>query len=131
MRLLLDTHVAIWAILDDPRLTLAGRALIIDPSNTVVVSVASIWEIAIKHALARTGANAMPLAGDEALADFRASGYDILAITAEHATAVSSLPAHHADPFDRLLVAQASVETLRLVTADRRVAAYDLSTVML
>jgi PIN domain nuclease of toxin-antitoxin system len=125
VRLLLDTHIALWALLDDPRLSADARALIGDPSNIVSVSVVSVWEITIKHALARGQPGDMPMPGSVALGYFRAAGYDILSITAAHAVAVETLPALHADPFDRLLVAQAHVDSLKLLTADRHVAAYD------
>ncbi|MEQ1695035.1 MAG: type II toxin-antitoxin system VapC family toxin [Hyphomicrobiaceae bacterium] len=131
MRLLLDTHIALWALLDDPRLSREARALILDPSNTVTVSVVSVWEITIKHALARGQAGAMPMPGSAALGFFRVAGYEILPLTAAHAVAIETLPAFHSDPFDRLLVAQAHVESLRLLTADRQVASYDPGIVLL
>jgi PIN domain nuclease of toxin-antitoxin system len=124
VRLLLDTHIALWALVDDQRLPLRARALIADPANTVVVSAASIWEIAVKHALGRGGPNAMPLSGAQALSYCREAGYDLLPITPEHATAVEGLPPVHADPFDRVLIAQALAETLRLLTHDDALAAY-------
>ena len=124
MRLLLDTHVALWAITDHPRLPASIRALIADPANTIVVSAASLWEIAIKHGLARGGPNDMPLSGDQALSFFRQAGYQLLAIAPEHVIAVEQLPAHHTDPFDRLLVAQALSEPLRLVSHDPAIARY-------
>ncbi len=124
MRLLLDTHIALWAITDSPRLHTAARDLIMAPDNVIHVSAASLWEIAIKHALKRRGASAMPISATEAHGYFRAAGYAPLAITAEHAVAVESLPAHHADPFDRMLIAQARTEPLRLVTQDAELAAY-------
>ena len=123
MRLMLDTHVAIWAIIDDARLSAKARTLIASPANAVVASVAAIWEIAIKQILGRA-ANDMPVSGRDALDFFRRAGFEILPVLAEHAVAAAELPLHHGDPFDRLLVAQATVEKLRLVTADRRVAAY-------
>lgn len=125
MRLLLDTHIALWALLDDPRLSGEACALISDPSNTITVSVVSVWEITIKHALSRGRAGDMPLSGSAALGYFRLAGYDVLPISAAHVVAVEALPAIHSDPFDRLLVAQAHSESLRLITADRQVAAYD------
>ncbi|ASM78605.1 twitching motility protein PilT [Vitreoscilla filiformis] len=121
MNLLLDTHVALWAITDSPRLPPQARALIAAPRTTVWVSVASLWEIAIKHSLGRGD---MPVSGQEALQYFQASGYRLLAIEAEHAVAVAGLPPHHQDPFDRLLVAQALTEPMRLMTHDAHVAAY-------
>jgi PIN domain nuclease of toxin-antitoxin system len=124
LRLLLDTHVALWAITDDARLPANIRDLIADAQNSVQVSAASIWEIAIKHGLARGSRNDMPISGAEAAHFFRASGYGLLAISADHAAAVEALPPLHSDPFDRLLVAQALTEPLKLITHDAKVAAY-------
>ncbi len=124
MRLLLDTHVALWAISDDETLPPAIRDLIADPANEVFVSAVCVWEIAIKHALSRGAANDMPISGHEALSYFRAAGYESLDVSPEHAAGVERLPRLHADPFDRLLVAQALSEPLRLITRDKAVAAY-------
>jgi len=119
--LLLDTHVVLWALTDDPRLSQRARALIEDPANDVLVSAASVWEIAIKHALGRGD---MPISGDQALDWFRQAGYQLLPIAPEHAAAVEHLPDHHRDPFDRLLVSQAIAEPLRLLTHDPLVLRY-------
>ncbi|MDH0425415.1 type II toxin-antitoxin system VapC family toxin [Stutzerimonas stutzeri] len=121
MNLLLDTHVALWAITDSPRLPAKARELIAAPRNTVWVSTASLWEITIKHSLGRGD---MPVSGHEALGYFQQAGYRLLAVEAEHAVAVGELPHHHADPFDRLLVAQARMEPMRLLTHDTLVARY-------
>ena len=121
MRVLLDTHIALWAITDDPRLSAAARACITEPVNEIAVSAAVIWEIAIKHALGKEG---MPIAAPEAYHWFLASGYRELAITAQHAVTVGSLPPIHTDPFDRILVAQALSEPMRLLTHDERIARY-------
>lgn len=125
MRLLLDTHIALWAIADDPKLPAKARVLIADTDNTIAVSAASVWEIAIKHALTKRGANRMPISGTQALKYFQASGYDMLPVTATHAAAVERLKPRHADPFDRLLVAQALSEPMRLLTHDKQVADYN------
>ena len=122
MNILLDTHVAIWALLVPERLTNSVRSLIADADNLVHVSAASIWEIAIKRALRR--ASAPPFSAHVAVASFREAGFVLLDVTSEHAIAVETLPRLHADPFDRLLVAQALTEPLRLVTRDPKVAAY-------
>jgi len=124
MRLLLDTHIALWAITDDPRLAVAARALILEPANTLFVSAASVWEIAIKHALGQGRADAMPIGGKEARAYFAQAGFESLAISDTHAAALDALDPHHSDPFDRLLIAQAQVEPMHLITADRKLAAY-------
>lgn len=122
MNLLLDTHVALWAILDSPRLSETARALILSPKSTVWISAATIWEISIKHALGRGD---MPVNGDTALAWFRGSGYRFLPVEPEHAAAVGDLPLHHADPFDRILITQAIYEPMRLLTSDSIVARYN------
>ncbi len=127
MKLLLDTHIALWAISDDPRLSEAARTLITAPENEIFVSAASIWEISIKHGLTRSN---MPISGREALTYFSESGYRLLAITPEHAASIETLPSLHTDPFDRMLVAQALYEPLRLVTHDTQVAQYN-DTIML
>jgi PIN domain nuclease of toxin-antitoxin system len=121
LNLLLDTHVALWAITDSPKLTRKAQELILSPTTTVWVSVASIWEIAIKHALGRGD---MPVSGKEALRYFGESGYRLLAIEAEHTVAVEGLARHHQDPFDRILIAQALSEPMRLMTNDVLVARY-------
>lgn len=121
MNLLLDTHVALWAITDSPKLSLKARELIQSPKATVWISAASVWEIAIKHAIGRGD---MPVSSQDAVRYFRESGYRFLAIEPEHAVAVEDLAAHHQDPFDRLLVAQALVEPMRLITRDPLVALY-------
>lgn len=121
MRLLLDTHIAIWALVADRRLSARARKLINDTDNVVFVSAASIWEIAIKHPLGRSG---LPFSAGDALRYFDQAGYAFLPIRAEHAAAVESLPPIHRDPFDRLLIAQAFAEPLRLLTHDALVAGY-------
>ena len=127
MRLLLDTHVALWAITDSLSLLPKAREMIADPANTVVVSAASIWEISIKRALARGTPTDMPVSGAEAAEYFRSAGYILLSISPEHAAAVEQLPHLHADPFDRILVAQSLAESLFLITHDSKVAAYSAS----
>ena len=122
MRLLLDTHIALWAILDDARLPKSAADLIADPGNTVSVIAVSVWEISIKHGLDRL--IDMPVSGPQALAFFRAAGYEMLAISTEHAAAVQSLPDLHRDLCDRLIVAQALTEPLILLTSDAVVAEY-------
>jgi len=128
LNLLLDTHVALWAITDDPKLSVKARELIMASRSTVWVSVVSLWEISIKHGLGRGD---MPISGQEALNYFRQAGYSILAIEAEHTVAVEELPSHHQDPFDRLLVAQALVEPMRLITHDANVARYSDSVIFI
>jgi PIN domain nuclease of toxin-antitoxin system len=123
MKILLDTQVAIWALTDTKRLSAQAIALIGDETNDVFVSAVSVWEIAIKFALRkRTGVP--PFSGAVALDAFHAAGYRMLNVTPQHAAAVETLPNLHADPFDRMLVAQALHEPLRLLTADAALARY-------
>ena len=128
MNLLLDTHVALWAITDSPKLTQAARTLLQSPKAYLWVSTASLWEISIKHALGKGG---MPISGADALAYFRESGYGLLNIEPEHAVAVETLPTHHQDPFDRILIAQAMVEPMRLVTHDATIGLYSDAVILI
>jgi PIN domain nuclease of toxin-antitoxin system len=121
VNVLLDTHVALWAITDSPRLSARARELIQAANTTTWISTATVWEIAIKHTLGRGD---MPVSGEDAVRYFHESGYRFLPIDVDHALAVESLPAHHQDPFDRILVAQALVEPMRLMTHDPIVARY-------
>lgn len=130
MRLLLDTHIGLWAIVDDARLPRPAKDLIADPANTVFVSAASVWEIAIKHGLAQGRPASMPVSGPDALRYFRQAGYELLPISADHAAAVAALPVLHRDPFDRILVAQALAEPLVLLTHDAIVKSYSDSIVL-
>lgn len=122
MRLLLDTHVAIWALVSPELIPERIAGLIADADNEVFVSAASIWEIGIKFALGK--ASAPPFSAKEAVSYFAQAGFITLPVTALHAAAVEDLPPLHADPFDRLLVAQAITEPLRLISHDAKVAAY-------
>ncbi|MBU2807006.1 type II toxin-antitoxin system VapC family toxin [Acidithiobacillus ferrooxidans F221] len=118
---MLDTHVALWAITDSPKLSKKAREMIELPKSSIWISAATIWEIAIKRSL---GGGDMPVSSQEAMRYFGESGYRFLPVEPEHAAAVEDLPAHHADPFDRILVAQALVEPMRLITHDAMVACY-------
>ena len=121
MKLLLDTHLLLWAAGLPHRLPVAARALIADPETQPVFSVASVWEIVIKRGLGRPDFQIEPRQFRRNLID---NGYAELAISGEHTLAVESLPALHRDPFDRMLVAQAMVEGLSLLTVDETVARY-------
>lgn len=125
MRLLLDTHVLLWWLTADTRLGDVGRGAIADPGNSIVVSAASVWEVAIKAALGR-------IRVEEALPEsVEAEGFDLLPVTAHHAWAQTALPLHHRDPFDRMLVAQAQAEGMTLVTADATLSEYDVDLLLL
>lgn len=122
MRLLLDTHVAIWSLTAIQRLPLEINQMLANRSNDVFVSAASVWEIAIKFRLRRK--DSPPFNGEDAIRHFTNVGYDFLNISVAHAAAVGRLDTNHADPFDRLLIAQAITEPLTLITRDRNIAAY-------
>ncbi len=120
MRILLDTHIALWAVTGSARLPHeAGEAIL--AAEAVFVSAASVWEIAIKHALGRGD---MPVSAGQALRAFLDAGYTMLDVKPEHAVQLERLPALHKDPFDRLLVAQALEEPLTLVSRDPQIGRY-------
>jgi PIN domain nuclease of toxin-antitoxin system len=116
MTTLIDTHTLLWFVWDDPKLSMVAKSIINDPNNVILVSVASCWEIAIK-----VNAGKMNL-GEPASVflprEIHSNRLDLLPITLEHALAIESLPLHHRDPFDRLLVAQAIVEKVPIISVD-------------
>ena len=121
MRLLLDTNVLLWAVREPAKLGRSTRAAVADPANTVFVSAASPWEIAIKRATGK-------LIIEGAVRDWIGQiDFRELPITIEHGTAAGALPFHHRDPFDRMLVAQAQLESLTLVTHDAGLRRYDVA----
>ncbi len=122
MDLLLDTHVLLWWLADDRRLTASAKATIADPDRRVLVSAASAWEISIKRALGKLAAP------DDLAAALVASDLEPLAITINHAERAGALPRHHDDPFDRMLVAQAEAERLTILTGDTRIGDYGVAT---
>ena len=124
MRLLLDTHIALWTAIDSPRLPTKVRALVSDAEATLFVSVVSLWEVAIKHALRRGRAGDMPLSAAELQRLLTSARCQVLDVLPVHVLALEHLPRLHGDPFDRMLVAQARAEPLRLITTDGLLAAY-------
>jgi PIN domain nuclease of toxin-antitoxin system len=116
MRLLVDTHILLWAIAEPARIPKSTRAQLESPANDILFSAASIWEIAIKM---QTGRLTLPVSLDELVGVAETMGFTELRVSAAHAAAVSRLPQHHRDPFDRLLIAQAMIEPARLVTVDK------------
>jgi PIN domain nuclease of toxin-antitoxin system len=121
VRLLLDTHVLLWWLADDRKLTRGAHAIIANPDNEVLVSSVSLWEIAIKAALGR-----IEVELDNLEAAITRNGFRPLPIGFRHALTAGRLPAAHRDPFDRMLVAQASVDELRVVSHDRVFERYGL-----
>ena len=128
MRLLLDTHVLLWALSDSKRLPAETRDLIASADNEILFSAASIWEIAIKEQLLRAQ---FGMDAETIIDAARETGFTELAVSAQHAAGVAKLPLHHKDPFDRMLISQALTEPARLLTADRTLGAYSKDLVAL
>lgn len=120
MRLLLDTHTALWWLDGDERVGEQARGALVDPANEILLSAAVVWEVAIKRSLGKLRAPAGFAAA------IHGAGAVPLPVTAAHAEAVEQLPWHHRDPFDRLLVAQALAEDAALVSRDEQFGAYGL-----
>ncbi len=123
MSLLLDTHVFLWWLVDHPRLSREARTAIGDGSTRVFVSAASLWEAEIKAALGRLD---LDVEGVDLAAEVTANGFEELAVTGRYTRTAALLPQHHHDPFDRMLLAQAQTDGLRLATADRALQRYDV-----
>jgi PIN domain nuclease of toxin-antitoxin system len=121
MKVLLDTHILIWALADPDKLSENGRLALEDPQNEILFSAASIWEIALKK---RIGRIHFPFAPDQIAKAAKESGFAELPVFAIAAALVEQLPLHHRDPFDHLLIAQAMSEPARLFTADPLFARY-------
>jgi PIN domain nuclease of toxin-antitoxin system len=119
--LLLDTRVYLWWLADDASLSEEARRAIADPRSVVHVSAASLWEASIKEALGR-----LELAGSDLAEEISANGFVELPVRAAHASAAGHLPPHHENPFDRMLVAQARLEGLTLVTVSKQLTSYDV-----
>ena len=123
MRLLLDTHVLLWWLADDPSLGEEARTGISDPGSSVFVSAATVWEVSIKQALGKLEAPS------DLLHQVELNRFEPLSMTVSHAYTAGALPRHHDDPFDRMLVAQAMKEDLVLLTGDPRMSSYGVETV--
>jgi PIN domain nuclease of toxin-antitoxin system len=124
VNLLLDTHVLLWIVLDDPRLKPELRTVLASGSNRISVSLASLWEIGIKLAQGR-----LQLPGNDlslVLEFMREWRMQLLPVTLVHVRAAATLPFHHGDPFDRMLIAQANTDMLRLVSKDSKMRLYSV-----
>ena len=121
MKLLLDTHIVIWAIMDDPRLTKTARAFIDENADECFFSAASVWEASIKNSVPK---RTLGISGENFTKEAMKMGMRNMDVTIEHAELVETLPYYHADPFDRMLVAQAIAEGCILVTHDDNIAKY-------
>lgn len=122
MKLLIDTHAAIWWLAGDERLSATARKAIATADREAVVSVASVWEASIKRTAGR-------LQGPDLAAAVSTAGLPFLGIDERHAKLAGELPLLHRDPFDRMLVAQANVEQIAIVTADEQISRYDVTVV--
>ena len=124
MRLLLDTHALLWWLADDAQLCQRVRDLIADPANDVLVSVVSLWEIQVKMRVGKLAADLRDI-----LKEIEAEAFDLLPISQAHLVRLGTLPTHHKDPFDHLLIAQAIVEGAVFVSEDRHIPDYPVEVV--
>lgn len=127
MKLLVDTHVFLWFILDDPRIATTARPLLVDPDHERFLSLASAWEVAIKHGM---GKLQLSDGIKGFFRDIEQANFELLAIKPGHIMDLAPLPLHHRDPFDRMLIAQAKYEGMHLLTADLQFSAYDVPLIM-
>jgi PIN domain nuclease of toxin-antitoxin system len=123
LRLLLDTHAALWWLSDDERFGAEATRQVADPTNQVLLSAAVVWEVALKRSLGKLEAPA------DFVATMLSAGAHAVAVTVEHAAAVERLPWHHRDPFDRMLVAQAELERAAIVSRDPALRPYGVPVV--
>ncbi|HYL05115.1 MAG TPA: type II toxin-antitoxin system VapC family toxin [Thermoanaerobaculia bacterium] len=122
MKLLLDSHAFLWWLAGDRKLSAASRQAVADPASIVYVSAATIWELSLKAALGK-----LDLDGADLVEEIAENAFVELPMTARHSLAAAYLPRHHEDPFDRMLIAQARIEGLTLVTKDLAFRAYEVS----
>ncbi len=121
MKLLLDSHAFLWWLTEDPQLSAGARQAVADPAATVFVSAATLWELSIKAALGR-----LDLGGADLAAEIAGNDFVELPVNARHSLAAAYLPRHHGDPFDRMLIAQAQIEGLTVVSRDAALRAYEI-----
>ncbi len=125
MRLLLDTHAFLWFLLDDPQLSANAKSLVVDPSNDIEISPATYWEIAIKISINKYS---LPEPFEQFMErEIAANNFRILHIEPRHTSPLVTLPFHHRDPFDRLMIAQAMVENIPIVSRDSVMDAYPVT----
>ena len=126
MTFLLDTHTLLWAILDDKKLSANAKKCIVETKNTCYFSIVSLWEITIKHSL---GSLDLKMTLNECFNIITDSGFNELPISKNHLIELDSLPYHHKDPFDRILIAQAIHQRLSIITKDTLISNYNVQTV--
>jgi PIN domain nuclease of toxin-antitoxin system len=122
MRILLDSHAFLWWLAEDPKLSADARKAVADPSSIIHVSAATVWELSIKAALGK-----LDLDGADLVEEIGENDFVELPMTARHSLAAATLPRHHGDPFDRMLIAQAQLEDLTIATRDPAFRAYGIS----
>jgi PIN domain nuclease of toxin-antitoxin system len=122
VKLLLDSHAFLWWLAEDPKLKAEARQAVADPASVVHVSAATVWELSMKAAIGK-----LDLDGADLAEEIEANDFVELPITARHSLAAGTLPRHHDDPFDRMLIAQAQIEGLTIVTRDPAFRAYGVS----
>lgn len=122
MKLLLDSHAFLWWLAEDPKLSDGARQAVADPSSVVHVSAATVWELSIKASLGK-----LDLDGADLVEEIQENTFLELPMTARHSQAAATLPRHHDDPFDRMLIAQARIEGLTIVTRDPAFRAYGVA----
>jgi len=123
VKLLLDSHTFLWWLAEDPKLSAGARQAVADPSSTVHVSAATVWELSIKASLGK-----LDLDGADLVEEIEENDFVELPMTARHSLAAATLARHHNDPFDRMLIAQARIEGLTIVTRDPAFRAYGVAT---
>lgn len=121
MNVMLDTHIVLWWLFDSTKLSKKSRSLISDSNNFIFVSVATGWEIAIKKSIGKL------IAPDDFSKALQINGFQPISITLEHAELAGSLPHHHDDPFDRMIIAQSKIENLTLLSNDKLFKLYDIN----
>lgn len=125
MKLLLDTHTLLWWLADDPQLGRRARELIEDPVNDILISVASLWEMAVKLRVGKLHADLAAV-----MEEAKREGFVVLGITPAHLMALATLPMHHRDPFDHLLIAQAITENAVFLSEDNNASKYPVRTLL-
>jgi PIN domain nuclease of toxin-antitoxin system len=124
VKLLLDSHAFLWWLVEDPKLSAGARQAMADPSSIVHVSAATVWELSIKAFLGK-----LELDGADLVEEIGENDFTELPITARHSVVAATLPRHHDDPFDRMLIAQARTEGLTIVTRDPKFRAYGIDVI--
>ena len=125
MKVLIDTHIALWGLYDSDRLSSSSSRILADPVNEVFVSIASAWEIEIKHSIGK-----LDVPSEDFISDCKAMGFNLLSISEKHISALCKLEIRHKDPFDRMLLAQSISEGMSFLTEDSKLLEFSLTNKM-